>query len=78
MDIYEKVKNIIIEQLGRKPETITPDAKFRDLDVDSLDVVQLIMAIEDEFGILIEDEEAAKLDTMPHVIAFIEEKLERK
>ncbi|MDD2568843.1 MAG: acyl carrier protein [Clostridia bacterium] len=78
MNIYEKVKTIIIEQLGRKPENIAPETSFKDLDVDSLDVVQLIMAIEDEFDIIIEDEEAERLDTMPHAIAFIEEKLEAK
>ena len=78
MDIFEKVKSIIVEQLGRKPETIKPETPFKELDVDSLDVVQLIMAIEDEFDIIIEDEEAVRLDTMPHAIAFIEEKLEAK
>ena len=78
MGIYEKMKAIIVEQLGRKPEEITPDISFKELDVDSLDVVQLVMAIEDEFDILIDDEEAPRLDSMPHAIAFIEEKLEAK
>src|SRR3712207_7469496 len=60
--IEEKVKDIIVEQLGVNPEQVTPEAKFiEDLGADSLDTVELVMAFEEEFGIDVPDEEAEKL-----------------
>lgn len=72
--IEEKVKNIIVEQLGVNEEQITPEAKFiEDLGADSLDTVELVMAFEEEFGIEVPDEEAEKLQTVGDVIKYVEE-----
>jgi acyl carrier protein len=62
--VDQKVRDIVVEQLGVKPEQVTPEAKFiEDLGADSLDVVELVMALEEEFGNEIPDEEAEKLTT---------------
>ena len=72
--IADRVKEIVVEQLGVKPEQITPEAKFiEDLGADSLDTVELVMGLEEEFGNEIPDEEAEKLTTVGDVIRFIEE-----
>jgi acyl carrier protein len=72
--IEQKVKDIIVEQLGVKAEQVTPDAKFiEDLGADSLDTVELVMALEEEFGLEIADEEAEKLQSVGDVIKYIEE-----
>jgi acyl carrier protein len=74
----QRVKNIIVEQLGVKPEQVTPEAKFiEDLGADSLDTVELVMALEEEFGNEIPDEQAEKLQSVGDVIKYIEE-LEEK
>ena len=79
MAIAEKVRNIIAEQLGVKPEEVTPVAKFiDDLGADSLDTVELVMALEEEFGIEIPDEEAEKLVTVGDATRYIEEKAGQK
>ena len=79
MDVPEKVKNIIAEQLGVKPEEVTPEAKFiDDLGADSLDTVELVMALEEEFGIEIPDEEAEKLVTVGDAVKYIGEKAGQK
>ena len=79
MDVPEKVKNIIAEQLGVKPEEVTPEAKFiDDLGADSLDTVELVMALEEEFGIEIPDEEAEKLVTVGDAVKYIGEKASQK
>lgn len=70
-----KVKSIIVEQLGVKPEDITPASSFiDDLGADSLDTVELVMALEEEFGIEIPDEDAEKITTVGEAIKYIEEK----
>ena len=72
--IKDRVQAIVVEQLGVKPEQITPEAKFiEDLCADSLDTVELVMGLEEEFGNEIPDEEAEKLVTVGDVITFIEE-----
>lgn len=71
--IEEKVKDIIVEQLGVNPEQVTPEAKFiEDLGADSLDTVELVMAFEEEFSIEVPDEEAEKLQSVGDVIRYVE------
>jgi acyl carrier protein len=71
--IEEKVKKIIVEQLTVNPDQVTPDAKFvEDLGADSLDNVELIMALEEEFGLEVPDDEAEKLQSVGDVIRYIE------
>ena len=72
--VEQKVRDIVVEQLQVKAEQVTPEAKFiEDLGADSLDVVELVMALEEEFGNEIPDEEAEKLTTVGDVIKYIEE-----
>ena len=79
MGVQEKVRSIIAEQLGVKPEEVTPQASFiDDLGADSLDTVELVMALEEEFGIEIPDEEAEKLATVGDAVKYIEEKAGQK
>lgn len=74
--IEEKVKGIIVEQLGVNPEEVTRDASFiDDLGADSLDTVELVMAFEEEFDAEIPDEEAEKLKTVGDAIDYIEKKM---
>jgi acyl carrier protein len=79
MAVEEKVKSIIAEQLGVKPEEVTPQASFiDDLGADSLDTVELVMAFEEEFGIEISDEDAEKITTVGDAVKYIEEKTANK
>ena len=79
MAVEEKVKSIIAEQLGIKSEEVTPGASFiDDLGADSLDTVELVMALEEEFGIEISDEDAEKMTTVGEAIKYIEEKAGNK
>jgi len=72
MSVAERVKEIIVEQLGVDPEEVTMEASFvNDLGADSLDTVELVMALEEEFNIEIPDEEAEKLNTVGKAIAYI-------
>ena len=71
--VEEKVKHIIVEQLGVDAEEVKPDASFvDDLGADSLDVVELVMALEEEFGLEISDEDAEKLSSVKEAIGYIE------
>jgi len=73
--IEEKVKDIIVEQLGVNPEQVTPQASFiEDLGADSLDIVELVMAFEEEFSVEVPDEDAEKLQTVGDVISYIKER----
>src|SRR6266480_2904154 len=77
--IEEKVKDIIVEQLGVNPEQVTPKASFiEDLGADSLDIVELVMAFEEEFGVEVPDEEAEKLQTVQDVIDYIKDKAKQQ
>ena len=70
--VEEKVKKIIVDQLGVDAAEVTPEASFiEDLGADSLDTVELVMALEEEFGIEIPDEEAEKLMTVKDAIGYI-------
>ena len=72
--LEQRVKDIIVEQLGVKPDQVTPGAKFiEDLGADSLDTVELVMALEEEFGIEVPDEQAEKLQSVGDVIKYVEE-----
>ena len=74
-EVAEKVKKIVVEQLGVSEDQVTPDAKFiEDLGADSLDLVELVMAFEEEFGSDIPDEDAEKLDTVGSAIEYINSK----
>ena len=73
--VAERVKEIIVEQLGVNPDQVTTEASFiEDLGADSLDTVEMVMAFEEEFGAEIPDEEAEKLQKVGDVIRYIEEK----
>jgi acyl carrier protein len=75
----EKIKSIIAEQLGVKVEEVTPQASFiDDLGADSLDTVELIMALEEEFNVEIPDEDAEKMTTVGDAIKYVEEKVASK
>jgi acyl carrier protein len=77
MSVSEKVKSIIVEQLGVKPDQVVPSASFvNDLGADSLDTVELVMALEEEFGIEIPDEEAEKILTVEDAVKYIDKKSE--
>ena len=77
-DVAEKVKAIVAEQLGVKAEEVKPEAKFiDDLGADSLDTVELVMALEEEFGAEIPDEDAEKLSTVGEAVKYIEEKMQQ-
>ncbi len=76
--IEQRVKDIIVEQLGVNPDQVTPEASFlEDLGADSLDTVELVMSFEEEFGAEIPDEDAEKLQTVGDVIRYIEEKVNK-
>jgi acyl carrier protein len=71
--IFEQVKNALAKQFELDPETITPETNLiDDLGADSLDVVELIMSLEDEFGIAISDEDAAQLYTVGRIVEYLE------
>lgn len=75
MEVEEKIKKIISEQLGVEQEEVVTEAKFvEDLGADSLDTVELVMALEEEFDIEIPDEEAEKILTVGAAVDFIKDK----
>jgi acyl carrier protein len=75
-DVFEKVKDIIVEELAVDSEEVTPEASFiDDLGADSLDVVELVMAFEEEFDIEIPDEDAEGIITVQDAVDYIEENL---
>ena len=76
-ELFEKVKGIIVEQLGANAEAVTLEASFiDDLGADSLDIVELIMALEEEFNTEIPDSDAEKIVTVGDVVDYIKEHLD--
>ena len=72
-DTYEQVQAIIVDLLGVDESRVTPEARFReDLEADSLDLVELIMAFEDKFGGEISDEDAQKITTVGEAVTYVE------
>ncbi|MZP43542.1 acyl carrier protein [Heliobacterium gestii] len=71
--ILEKVKAIVVEQLGVEDEEVTMETSFEDLNADSLDIVELVMALEEEFDIEIPDEDAEKIKTIGAAVDYIKE-----
>ena len=73
MSTFEKVKAIVVDQLSQDADNVTPNSTFvDDLGADSLDIVELIMRFEDEFGIEIPDEKAEKIKTVSDVVKYID------
>ena len=74
MSTFEKVRDIVVEQLGVEADEVTIESTFiDDLGADSLDIVELIMAFEEEFGIEIRDEAAEKIKTVQDVVTYIDQ-----
>ncbi|MCE3036795.1 acyl carrier protein [Helicobacter anatolicus] len=74
MAIFDEVKEVVVEQLSVNADQVKPEADFvKDLGADSLDVVELVMALEEKFDLEIPDEQAEKITTVADVVAFIEE-----
>ena len=72
-DTYTEVKKIVVDLLGTDESKVTPEARFReDLEADSLDLVELIMAFEDKFGAEISDEAAQKITTVGEAVSYID------
>ncbi len=77
MDIEAKVKEIVVQQLSVDPEKVTADASFvDDLGADSLDIVELVMAFEEELGVEIPDEAAEKISTVKDAVEYLKQNLE--
>ena len=77
--VFERVQNVVSEQLGVDLEKVTPEAEFvQDLNADSLDLVELIMQLEEEFGVEISDEQAESIVTVGDAYEFIQEHGEGK
>ena len=76
MSVFEDIKAVVVEVLGVAPEKVTLEADFReDLEADSLDLVELIMAFEDKFGVEIPDEDAQQLSTVGEAVAYAEKQM---
>lgn len=76
-DLFEKVQAIIVEQLGVDEDKVVPEARFNeDLEADSLDLVELIMAFEDEFGGEISDDEAQQIKTVGQAVDYLKSRME--
>ena len=77
--VFERIRGLIVEQLGVEEDQVVPTASFvDDLNADSLDTVELVMELEDEFDLTIPDEQAEKLKTVGEAIGYISKQLEGK
>ncbi len=75
-EVFEKVKNLFVEELGIEAEKVTMEAKLEeDLEIDSLGIVEVVMAFEDEFGIEIDDEELTDVGTVGQAVNLLHSKL---
>tara|TARA_A100001011_G_scaffold399887_1_gene510809 strand:+ start:940 stop:1179 length:240 start_codon:yes stop_codon:yes gene_type:complete len=75
-EVFEKVKNLFVEELGIDAEKVTMEAKLEeDLEIDSLGIVEVVMAFEDEFGIEIDDEELTDVGTVSQAVNLLHSKL---
>ena len=75
-EVFEKVKNLFVEELGLDADKVTMDAKLEeDLEIDSLGIVEVVMAFEDEFGIEIDDEELTDVGTVGQAVTLLHSKL---
>jgi len=73
-DAFGQIKEIIVDLLGVEPDQVTPDARFReDLEADSLDLVELIMAFEEEFGGTISDDDAQQIKTVGQAVEYVKQ-----
>jgi acyl carrier protein len=76
-EVFEKIRDIIVEQLGVDPDNVKVESRFKeDLEADSLDLVELIMAFEDEFGGEISDEEAQQIKTVGQAVQYLQTRME--
>jgi len=75
MSVFEKVKSIVVEQLGVEEDDVTMATSFQDLEADSLDIVELVMALEEEFDLEISDEDAEKITTVGAAVEYINERI---
>ncbi|MDP4152950.1 MAG: acyl carrier protein [Bacillota bacterium] len=73
--IFEKLKKIIAEQFSADEEELTPETRFEDLGADSLDLVELVMAIEEEFDIQVDDEDVDSMSTIGDAVEYIKERV---
>ncbi|HHW07990.1 MAG TPA: acyl carrier protein [Clostridia bacterium] len=73
--VFEKIRAIVVEQLGVEEDEVTMETTFESLNADSLDVVELVMALEEEFGIEIPDEDAEKLVTVKAAVDYVTQKI---
>ncbi len=73
MAVLEKVKALVAEKLGVSEDEITPESTFEDLGADSLDVVELVMALEEEFDLEIADEDVDNINSIGDAVAYIKE-----
>jgi acyl carrier protein len=72
--VFEKIQAIVVEQLGVEEDEVTMETSFESLNADSLDVVELVMALEEEFGLEIPDEDAEKLVTVKAAVEYVTQK----
>nr|YP_009019625.1 acyl carrier protein [Gracilaria salicornia]AHH24593.1 acyl carrier protein [Gracilaria salicornia]UAD87635.1 acyl carrier protein [Gracilaria salicornia] len=75
LSVFERVQNVVVEQLNVNAQQVTQDVKFSELGADSLDTVELVMALEEEFSIEIPDKDAENIEKFDQAVEFIENKI---